>query len=334
MSPPSTVTSQIARKILGAAVALGADMVSLRDAVGLTPEVLVDPEARVPLATCTALFEEAARRTGDDAFGLHAAELARRQPDNVLAFAMQSSPTLGEAYRRAVRCSRLINDTLSIHLEIDDQECRLIHHQGHPGSPPRHGVECSLAMFFLFGRQALGAGFHVQQVSFRHARPPNTAEHTRLFEAPLVFEQPHDSLTFARDLLDLPLPAASERLCRHLDRLMDEMLAALPRRGEVAERVRAVLAEDLRGGPSLEGVAGRLGMTTRSLQRRLRAEGASYNDILDELRHELALRYLGQPGLALAEVAFLLGFAEQSAFHRAFRRWREVTPAEWRRHGG
>jgi AraC-like DNA-binding protein len=81
----------------------------------------------------------------------------------------------------------------------------------------------------------------------------------------------------------------------------------------------------------MERVAARLGMPPRTLQRRLTVEGTSYNGLLDELRHELALRYLRQRELALAEVAFLLGFAEQSAFQRAFRRWTATSPAEWRR---
>lgn len=331
MSPPSMVSSQMVRKILGAAAVMGADLRGLQEAVGLAPEVVVDAEGRVPVEVCAALFDEAARRAGDEAFGLHVAELARRQPDNLLAFALQSSPTLGEAYRRAGRYVRLVNDTLEIQVHTRGAVCWLVHRQHHPVGGGRHGVECSMAMLFLFARQAFGAGFRLHEVSFRHERPASTAEHGRIFEAPVEFGQAENAISFARELLELPMPAASERFCRHLDLLIEELLAALPRRGGVAEQVRAALAADLRGAPSLEGVAGRLGMTARSLQRRLSAEGASYNEILDELRHELALRYLEQESLALAEVAFLLGFAEQSAFHRAFRRWRAATPAEWRR---
>jgi AraC-like DNA-binding protein len=113
--------------------------------------------------------------------------------------------------------------------------------------------------------------------------------------------------------------------------LLDEMVAALPRRDDLSAQVRAALAADLRGGPTLEGVAARLGVPPRSLQRRLAAEGTSYNGLLDQVRHELALRYLRQRELALVEVAFLLGFAEQSVFQRAFRRWTGTSPAEWRR---
>jgi AraC-like DNA-binding protein len=186
-------------------------------------------------------------------------------------------------------------------------------------------------MLALLGRQSVGPRFRLERVSFRHAAPASTAEHARIFEAPVVFGAPEDALVLPCSLLDEPMPVASERTVRHLDRLLDEMLAELPRRAALGEQVRAALAADLRSGPTLEGVAARLGTTPRSLQRRLREEGGSFQELLDELRRELSLRYLGEPDLTLAEVAFSLGFAEQSAFHRAFRRWAGTTPAEWRR---
>jgi AraC-like DNA-binding protein len=335
--PRGRISTQLARKVVGAALALGAEPAGLLAAAGLTPELLADAEGTLPLEVFLTLFDEAARRSGDDAFGLHVAELSRRQPDNPLALAVHSSATLGEAYRRAARYVHLINDTLEIRLEIEAEgegegdRCRLSHHQHAPIGRVRHGVELSLAMFFLVGKQTAGPGFGVERVSFRHARPASDAEHVRLFEAPVDFAQPHDALHFPASHLDLPLVSASPRAVRHLDRLLDELLASRPERSGLAEQVRAALAADLRSGPSLDDVAARLGTTPRSLQRRLRAEGSSFLDLLDELRRELSQRYLAEAELSLAEVAFALGFAEQSAFQRAFRRWMGTTPAEWRR---
>jgi AraC-like DNA-binding protein len=335
--PRGRISTQLARKVVGAALALGAEPTGLLAAAGLTPELLADAEGTLPLELFLTLFEEAARRSGDDAFGLHVAELSRRQPDNPLALAVHSSATLGEAYRRAARYVHLINDTLEIRLEIEGEgegegaRCRLSHHQHAPIGRVRHGVELSLAMFFLVGKQTAGPGFGVERVSFRHERPASDAEHARLFEAPVDFAQPVDALVFAASHLDLPLVSASPRAVRHLDRLLDELLASRPERSALAEQVRAALAADLRSGPSLDDVAARLGITPRSLQRRLRAEGSSFLDLLDELRRELSQRYLAEAELSLAEVAFALGFAEQSAFQRAFRRWMGTTPAEWRR---
>jgi AraC-like DNA-binding protein len=304
---------------------------ALQEAAGITPEMLGDVEGSVPIAVFSAFFEEAARAAGDEAFGLHVAEMARRQPDNPLALAVHSSATLGEAYRRAARYVRLVNDTLEIQLSLDGPWCRLSRRQHAPLGGLRHGVECALAMLALLGRQSLGSRFRLERVTFQHPAPASVAEHARIFEAPVAFGEPEDALIFAQSLLDAPMPAASERTVRHLDRLLEEMLAELPRQADLTEQVRAALAADLRSGPTLEGVAARLDTTARSLQRRLRAEGASFQELLDELRRELSLRYLAQEDLALVDVAFALGFAEQSAFHRAFRRWMNATPAEWRR---
>jgi AraC-like DNA-binding protein len=325
------VSTQLARKIAAAAAVLGADVAALLEAVGLTPAILAAVDDRVPIVTFLALLEEAAQRTADEAFGLHAAELMRRQPDNALAFAAQSSTTLGEAYRRVARYVHLVNDTLEIRIAIEGPRCRLRHLQHAPVERGRHGVECSLAMFVLLGRQMVGPSFRVERVSFRHAQPGSVAEHARLFEAAVAFEEPADEIVFAGSLLDAPVPGSNARAARHLDQLLDEMKAELPREADLAERVRAALAADLRSGPTLERAAARLGTAPRSLQRRLQAEGASFQALLDELRRELSLRYLAEEDLSLADVAFSLGFAEQSAFHRAFRRWMKLTPAEWRR---
>lgn len=331
MSAKGTVNSQLALKIVGAAAALGADVAGLPEAAGLTLDALGDPDARVPVGSVHSLFQEAARRTGVDLFGVRMAEIARRRPDNVLALAARNSATFGEAIRRLSRYTHVVNDTVELRLDVEGDACRVRHLARHDAGASRHGVECSLAMLFLLGREVLGAPFRLREVCLRHAAPASAGEIARFFEADVRFEQPDDAIAFEAALLDRPLPGASERVARHLDRLLEDILSTLPRRGPLAEEVRAALAAEMGAGPTLEGVAARLGATPRSLQRRLQSEGASYQGLLDELRHELSLQYLDRPALSLAEVSFLLGFAEQSAFQRAFKRWRGATPAEWRR---
>lgn len=181
------VSTQLARKVAAAAAVLGADVAGLLAAAGIAPELLTAVEGRIPLATLVAFFEEAARATGDGAFGLHVAELARQQPDNPLALAVHSSATLGEAFRRVARYVHLVNDTLELRLSTEGPWCRLAHHQRWPAGPIRHGVECSLAMLALLGRQMIGPRFRLESVSFRHDAPTSTAEHTRIFEVAVAF---------------------------------------------------------------------------------------------------------------------------------------------------
>jgi AraC-like DNA-binding protein len=134
-------------------------------------------------------------------------------------------------------------------------------------------------------------------------------------------------------VLERPNPTADPALSRTILRHAEALLAALPEpTATYAERVRRGLAEILgEGEVSLRQVARGLKMSERSLQRRLAAEGVTFDGLLDDVRHHLALRYLADPSIAVSEVAYLLGYSEPSPFHRAFRRWTGATPSDMRR---
>jgi AraC-like DNA-binding protein len=135
-----------------------------------------------------------------------------------------------------------------------------------------------------------------------------------------------------RRSLDRPLVRADAGLCAVLERHARELLERLPRATSLSGRIRQLVAGDLvKGVPSPAEVARRLHMSGRTLQRRLREDGTSHRALVDELRRDLAMRYLGEREIGIAEVAFLLGFSEASAFHRAFRRWSGTTPSAYRR---
>ena len=122
-------------------------------------------------------------------------------------------------------------------------------------------------------------------------------------------------------------PAMSSIMERHLSRLLRD----LPPDETFAARVRHVLIEELRRGePTLDRLAARLRMSERTMQRRLSQQGTSLQALLDEVRHDLSLRHLGESRESIAEIAFLLGFSEVSAFHRAFKRWTGSTPGAYR----
>jgi AraC-like DNA-binding protein len=117
--------------------------------------------------------------------------------------------------------------------------------------------------------------------------------------------------------------------CNHRQ---EESLAKYPQEDTLIERLRTIIKEELNGGDaSLERIAHQLGMSGRTLQRKLRDHRTSHQELLDEMRKDLAMRYLREPEMAICEVAYLLGFSESSALHRAFKRWTGMTPSEFRR---
>jgi AraC-like DNA-binding protein len=124
---------------------------------------------------------------------------------------------------------------------------------------------------------------------------------------------------------------ADPRLCALLDRQASELLARLPRADALTERTRQAVHEAIRAGdPTLERTARALGMSTRSLQRHLRAQGTTHRRIVDEVRREMAIGYVERAELGLSEVAFVTGFTEAAAFHRAFKRWTGRTASAFR----
>jgi AraC-like DNA-binding protein len=313
-------------------VAAGAG-VDLKAATGFDPAVAGDPDARIPLELETQLWDDAARLSRDEAFGLHAAEKVRPGAFDVLDYAVRSAPTLRGSLQRLARYNRLVHDAAVFKLIDRGEALRVEHALRMSATQSRHAAEFTLASMVVIGEQISGARVRPSAVEFRHAAPASTVEHERIFGLRPRFSAPVNALDLASGILDRPALAADPALSRLVERHAEALLAARPEPVEsTAERVRRLLIGMLpEGGAPLKAVAARLRMSVRSLQRRLSGEGVSFDALLEELRRELSLRYLADPRIAIAEVAYLVGYSEPSAFHRAFKRWTGTTPAETRR---
>lgn len=170
------------------------------------------------------------------------------------------------------------------------------------------------------------------EVRFPHTAPLDISEHQRLFGCKLQFGWERSELVFARDLLDAPLVKADPTLQAILEAQVVSVIEKLPKGEATTDAVRRHLAGELgKGQPTLEQIAPRLHMSPRTLHRRLDDEGTSFRKILSEVRRELASRHLMERRLAIGEIAFLLGFSEPSAFHRAFKRWTGHAPLIYRK---
>ena len=320
-------------KIAAAVRDLGRDPAEVYRAAGFDPAALEDPDSRVPFAQIVALYEQAARLTGDRAFGLHVGARVTPTMFDVVGYLSANSATLGEAYQRLARFHAIWTDGASFSLEDDGRAARVSYEYADDiAGARRHDSEMTLAAVVAFMRRVTETDWSPRSVSFQHAEPPDTSEHARLFRAPLHFSRPRNEIAFDAALLRLPLAAADASLCAVLDRHAEELLARLPPRGGAVARVRELVAERTASGePSLARVARELGLSPRTLQRKLGEEGATWKGLLDEVRRAGAERHLRAREMAICEVSYLLGFSEPSAFHRAFRRWTGSTPAEFRR---
>jgi AraC-like DNA-binding protein len=334
MKPPAGIAVQTVRVFLSGAMAQGLDVSELLAAAELSPEAIEDTEAVVPVQKVVQLFLAAERLSGDEHFGLHLAErVLDARASDVLQYACRNSRTVGDALQRLTRYHRLVLGSAELRLEVEQDTARLIYRSASGIlAPPRHAPESILASIFLRMRGSMGPVLSLRRVGFMHGAPRSAAEHSRIFQAPVLFEQPFHALVFDRALLELPVPAADPQLAQVLDRFMAQSGADAAQPVRFTDQVRQRIAEQMKGqAPAVEQVAARMHMSPRTLQRRLQDEGTRYADVVNDLRRELALRYLEQGRESISEIAFLLGFSEVSTFHRAFKRWCGKTPAEYRR---
>jgi AraC-like DNA-binding protein len=327
-----SVLSVSSRALIAACERLGIDTEAVLRATGIQRRTIEDPDARLQNREASALWAKAYELSGDPVLSLHAAEACPLGAYKVIDYMASSARTVGEAFRYASRYFKLINTAVSLSLEEsgDPVSFDLAGESG-PAGVSRPYAEYCLAVFVLHVRAATGVPFKLRRVTFTHRLPPDFGEHERIFGCPVRFEAEYNRLILDRDAWQTPTSGAHPGVLAVLSEHAELLLSRLPRGPDLIERTRRAIGGRLRGGdPSLEGVARELAMSERSLQRHLGELGYTYNTLADEVREATARLYLDQPDIALAEIAYLLGFADQSTFNRAFKRWTGCTPKQAR----
>ena len=311
---------------------LGLDTEAMLRSVGISRKTLEDPDARLEGSKVGALWAKAYELSGDPVLSLHAAEACPIGAYKVIDFMAANAATVGESFRCASRYFWLVNTAIRLPIdESGDPVTFDIVNDLEPQGVSRPYAEYCFAAFVLHCRWATGVNFPVRRVMFVHRAPPDTREHERVYGCPVQFEAEHNRMTIDRSAWDTPStggdPGVLQVLIEHANLLIEK----LPRGPDLVERTRRAIGERLRGGDSsLESVARALGTSARSLQRQLHELGYTYHTLADEVRAATARLYLEQPDIAVAEVAYLLGFSDQSTFNRAFKRWTGHTPARSR----
>ena len=252
---------------------------------------------------------------------------------DVVDYLASSAATVGEGFERLGRYLELARPESAFEIH-DGAEPRVVLHDRRRANDWFFD-EWTLGVTLRGFRSPLGPIFGPTAWGLRRARPePSRAlsEAIRLVGVAPSFGEAAAYFVFTREAWDTPLPTHNERIQSALLAHAEGLLAEQAGPASVAGSVREALARELQGGdPSIERVAKKLATTPRTLQRRLRDEATSFQDVLDRVRSELAQRYLGDGKLDVSEVAFLLGYSESSAFPRAYKRWHGVAPTEVRR---
>jgi len=327
------VLASAASGVIGMIDGYGGDVDRIFGRAHLDAEMLDSPLNELCLRQYCRLFEEAARDTQYDNFGLRFGYAFKPEQLGALGYLAINSPTLKAALRNLADYfpAHQQNSTFAMHHEkglvrLDYQitDGRIMER--------RQDAELSLGMFCNIFRHCLGQRWRPIQVRFEHPEPIDRGEHETLFDAPVYFSQPTNSLLFRRTDLDSVMPGHDS----YLFSLIEVMLRAKNQRSrdtdDLISQVRHRIEEQFRdGSPQLGAVASKLGTTSWTLQRRLRELNVTFNDLVRNVRRDLAMNFVSEPHIPLTEVALLLGYSELSALSRAFRHWTGMAPATYRR---
>lgn len=308
-------------------------------AAGLSPDVLSDPRVRVPIAGYVDLYNRAVAATGDEAFGILPTPV-RPGSFEFLCRAMVGAPDLGGALERAGRFLALVVPDLSVGLERDGRWARLrIGEIGQPfrrRSDPRRifAFEWLLRLLHGLACWSVARPIALEGARFPYLAPFHAADYALIYTPNATFGAAALEATFDAALLDLPVRRGEAELVQFLQGGPGKITLLYRRDRDAARAVRDQLARALPLAGSLEEVARALGLASRTLHRRLRAEGTSFRAVKDALRRELATAWLAQGGRSVAQVAADLGYSEPSAFFRAFQGWTGQSPSGYRRRFG
>lgn len=317
-------------------VSQASEGVETRDLVrglGLDPDGPIDPEKMVGSEAYYAFFAALEARDPQGLqLPLRIGAAMRSDEYGAFGLAWKSAPDLRGSYARSERYGRVLGSAEVYALEVaDDGVFYTLEKAGDSSRGMLLSNEASLSAVVKISEEVSAQDFVPLAVYFKHAARGDRAVYEEHFGCPVHFESGRDALLVSDATLDAPNRLGDETIATFFDRHLEQQLATLPDQIGLEQSVRRAVVDLLSEGvPALSQIAGELGMSARTLQRRLSEQGQSFQALVDMARQELAQQLLRETRYSLAEVAFLTGFSEQSAFTRAFKRWSGHTPRSYR----
>jgi AraC-like DNA-binding protein len=327
-----TVNAKTVRAVLGVAKVLELDAGELANKWGLAAAAS-DVDARFPHAAWLGLWQDIIARTGSESVGIDAAERLPWGHWDVIDYLIGTSNDLGSAMRRLERYFPVMTTAVTHTLEASGDTVRMVR---------RYAPDCHTRLLapaeFAFAntvartRVALGVHWCPLAIEFAAPAPSNDAAQRRLFGCPIRFDATLSAIVMEASSFALPMQRPDPELSRILEQHAELLVGKLDSESDVVERVRRIIVNGLPDAEvSVVRTARQLGMSVRTLQRRLQDSSQTFDDVYDETRKMLARRYLGDPALSIQETAHLLAFEDLRGFYRAFRRWEDCTPADFRK---
>jgi AraC-like DNA-binding protein len=290
-----------------------------------------DHFSRLPAEDYCQLLLKAAEHLHDPLLGLHLGQSIRPAHLGALGYVLLACENLGAALTRIQRYHRLVNDINPIEPLVTGDQLELRWGAAHGRTGALYD-ESGIAGIVQIGRDLCGVPLPVTALDFINPPPRDARPYERYFGCKVRFGQPMTRLVLPLASLAAPLRQTDPTLLRLMERQVDAAMAQLPEAGDLGDMTRRVIAHLAPTGlPELPRVAHELRLSPRVFYRRLAAQGLNFRDLRESTLKQVAEMHLRDQRLTLAEVGALLGYSEQSAFSRAFRRWAGMSPQDWRR---
>jgi AraC-like DNA-binding protein len=309
----------------------GVDSRAIFERIGLDYGLLELPDERYSLEGMTELWEAAAEATGDPCFGFEVVHHVRPTSLHALGFAWLASSTLRDAFDRLVKYSHLISDRSVVETRREEG-ATYVSIRAKEGTPPyaECSADASLGVMIRMCRMSCGDAFAPIRADIAHERHACFSRHRDWFACAVAFGTPEHGVLIGDAVLDEHLPASNATLAYANEQVIRDYLDARETSGFEKAVEREIVRQLSGGTSSVDSVSLELGVSSRTLQRRLRHAGTSFREIFQRTRLNLAVEYVGSSSRPVGEISFLLGYSEVSNFTRAFRRATGVPPAQYR----
>lgn len=331
--PELTVAAGLARGLFELAVSKGADAATLVARAGIDPKVLEDHDNRIALANYVALMRAGKELSGDPALALHYGETNDMAQVSIVGLIGAASETMMHAFAQLNRYGRLVIEfdgpPERFRVEQDSRGMWVVDNREHPNDFPEL-TESTFARM-ICGPRVYGVTDLARAVTVTHAAPAHRAEYERVYRCPVTFGAEKNAFLIDERWLHHRIQATPRYafgiLSEHADALLKNLEQSKTTRGRVESLLMPILHT---GDVSMDLIAGKMALSRQTLFRRLKAEGTTFEKLLDELRHKLALHYLRGKKASVNETAYLVGFSDPAVFSRAFKRWTGASPRTMR----
>ena len=327
--------STLATLILPIAKALrmqGVEPMELFEAADIDPAMVINPDRRIPMEKMQTLWRMAEEATGDECFGLLAAEQLQPATLQGMGLAILASSTLYDALKRLVRFAHIFHTGANLSLVDRDPyvDLEVRHQEERERDLVWASEDFAIGIGIVMCRITLGEYFSPFEIECRRPTPADPDRYCSVLGTRVQFEREFNRVRYVKSDILEQLASANPELARVNDEQAEAYLASytpVSTSRAVANKIIEHLPD---GPPSQKDIAEAMHVSNRTLQRKLKEEGTSFIDLLQDARLSLAKKYLAQPQRSIVEIAYLLGFSEPSTFSRAFKRWTGHAPAEYR----